>query len=259
MQCRSQRHGTFDGSLLIIIHTLCGTRVNRVGSEGKDLHPPLSAVMHAAGVLRDAALPNQTAAALRAVAAAKAWQPDPLQPLQASVLFSSIAAFMGSPGQANYAAANSSLDALSQRMQMAGLTSSSVQWGAWATAGMAGEATRARVKRLGMDMVQPEQGLAVLRSLLNARTWATPPLVLANAFDWQRFADAAVGNNTALQRLYGELAPVGGLSKAPAGTSAASSFTLQALQRIVAEVVGLQVDPDQPLMDAGCVWRWLCE
>lgn len=229
------------------------TPLHRAGSECKEPHAaPLTSVLHAAGVLRDAALSNQTAAALREVAAAKAWTPDPLHATHSSVLFSSIAAFMGSPGQANYAAANSGLDSLAQRMQAAGLAGSSVQWGAWAGVGMAGEATRARVKRMGMDMVEKEQGLAMLRTLLTVSH--APPLLLANAFDWPRFAEAAVARNPALQRLYSDLVRFSGTAlEATAATTSSTqpAITVGALQRIVAEVAGLQVEPDQPLMDAG--------
>jgi hypothetical protein len=80
-------------------------------------------VLHASGVLADATLRNQTLAGLRT-----AWAPKvsalsqlsgaySLQPGAFSLLFSSIAALLGSPGQANYSAANAALDALSQTAQ----------------------------------------------------------------------------------------------------------------------------------------------
>jgi NAD(P)-dependent dehydrogenase (short-subunit alcohol dehydrogenase family) len=53
------------------------------------------------------------------------------------VLFSSIAALLGAPGQANYCAANVALDAMAVSAQAAGAAVVSVQWGAWAVAGMA--------------------------------------------------------------------------------------------------------------------------
>lgn len=112
---------------------------------------PLAAVLHAGGVLRDATLPNQILSGLRAVLAPKAAgaarlagsAAAVLQPLHAIKLFSSVAAALGSGGQANYGAANALLDAAAQRQQQAGLPGLAVNWGAWAGAGMAAHAGEA--------------------------------------------------------------------------------------------------------------------
>eukprot|EP00966_Prymnesium_polylepis_P319638 7376072-Prymnesium_polylepis.1 len=53
------------------------------------------------------------------------------------VLFSSVSAVLGGAAQANYAAANICLDAVSAYRSMQGTVSASVQWGAWAEVGMA--------------------------------------------------------------------------------------------------------------------------
>ncbi len=87
-------------------------------------------------------------------------------PLSAFVLYSSIAATLGNPGQGNYAAANSFLDALAQRRRAEGLPATSIAWGLWEqesglTAGL-GEADRARLERSGIAALSSERGLRLL-------------------------------------------------------------------------------------------------
>ena len=55
-----------------------------------------------------------------------------LQPLMATVQFSSAASLFGAPGQGNYAAANAALEAHSAAASAAGHRQMAVQWGAWA-------------------------------------------------------------------------------------------------------------------------------
>ena len=80
----------------------------------------VAGILHASGVLADATLRNQTLAGLRTVWAPKVAALRQMagsygrQPGAFQLLFSSIAALLGSPGQANYSAANSWLDAMSQ-------------------------------------------------------------------------------------------------------------------------------------------------
>lgn len=87
----------------------------------------LAAVMHAGGVLQDGILLKQSAASVRAVLAPKlrfmqhAASAARLQPVRAVNLFSSVSAFLGSPGQANYAAANSALNAWAELLQQHGV------------------------------------------------------------------------------------------------------------------------------------------
>jgi 3-oxoacyl-(acyl-carrier-protein) synthase len=88
---------------------------------------PLTGLVHAGGILRDAALQQQTAATIRAVHAPKTAGLARLlgaagnaAPLQQALLFSSIAAVTGPAGSSNYAAANAALDAAAGQLQLQG-------------------------------------------------------------------------------------------------------------------------------------------
>lgn len=102
------------------------------------------AVLHAAGVLQDGLISNQSQASIRAVMAPKLGPAGAANlvaatasmPLQQLVLFSSVASCVGAAGQSNYVAANAVLDGWAVAGQQQGCNVSSIQWGAWAPAGM---------------------------------------------------------------------------------------------------------------------------
>jgi len=96
-------------------------------SQIHDTMPPLRGIIHAAGVLDDHLLMNLDAESFRRVLAPKvlgAWNLHKLTgdlPLDFFVVFSSVASILGSPGQANYAAANAFLDGLAHDRRSHGL------------------------------------------------------------------------------------------------------------------------------------------
>ncbi|MEV0533514.1 SDR family NAD(P)-dependent oxidoreductase, partial [Kitasatospora sp. NPDC050463] len=139
---------------------------------------PLTAVVHAAGVLDDAVIASLTPAQLAAVLRPKvdaAWHLHELTldaDLGAFVLFSSSAAVLGGPGQGNYAAANTFLDALAQRRRAEGLPGQSIAWGLWERAsGMTGHLDAndlTRLRRSGVSPLADADGLAMFSAALHA-------------------------------------------------------------------------------------------
>ncbi|MER7974953.1 beta-ketoacyl synthase N-terminal-like domain-containing protein, partial [Streptomyces sp. NPDC096080] len=137
---------------------------------------PLTAVVHAAGAVDDGALEALTPDRLRTVLAPKADAARHLDRLTRDldladlVLFSAGAGVFGNAGQANYAAANTYLDALAHRRRAAGLPTTSLSWGLWAdTSALTGhlDATDlARVRRSGVLPLSAADGMALFDAAL---------------------------------------------------------------------------------------------
>ena len=156
------------------------------------LLPPLRGVLHAAGVLDDGVLLQQTPERFAPVMAAKvdgAWHLHELtraRRLDFFVLFSSVASLLGSPGQANYSAANAFLDALAAHRHAAGLPALSINWGPWADVGMAAAGTdtdRRRRDAQGVQLIPLDEGTRALGHLLAG----SDAQVAVWPADWPRF------------------------------------------------------------------------
>ncbi|WP_371557891.1 SDR family NAD(P)-dependent oxidoreductase [Streptomyces longwoodensis] len=140
--------------------------------DGIPAEHPLTAVIHCAGTLDDSTVPALTPDQLDAVLRPKvdaAWNLHHLTrhlDLSAFVLFSSVAGVIGNPGQGNYAAANTFLDALAHHRHAHGLPATSLAWGQWQQAsGMTGElseADLARLSRAGIRPMPTDEALALL-------------------------------------------------------------------------------------------------
>ncbi|MBO0853668.1 MAG: SDR family NAD(P)-dependent oxidoreductase, partial [Nocardia sp.] len=136
-----------------------------------ELDAPLSAVIHTAGVIDDAVIGSLTDEHLDTVLGAKAAGAWHLHELTREmnpavfVLFSSMAGIVGSPGQGNYAAANTFLDGLATHRRAQGLPAISLAWGLWAQAsGMTGHLDardRARIGRGGLVAISSRAAMAL--------------------------------------------------------------------------------------------------
>nr|WGC84433.1 RsnC [Streptomyces sp.] len=129
---------------------------------------PLTAVVHTAGVLDDGLVETLSAERLAGVLRPKVDAALHLHELTrdtelaAFVLFSSAAGTFGAPGQANYAAANTFLDALAQHRHAQGLPATSLAWGLWAERStMTGQVDENRMSRTGLLPLDSAEGLAL--------------------------------------------------------------------------------------------------
>ncbi|MDJ0634241.1 MAG: alpha/beta fold hydrolase [Xenococcaceae cyanobacterium MO_188.B29] len=151
----------------------------------------IKGIIHAAGILDDGLMQNQTWQKFSQVISPKvlgAWNLHQLSvdlPLDFFVLFSSVASLVGSPGQSNYAAANAGLDAIARYRQARGLPALSINWGPWANAGMAVDKS---VNRKGINLIEPRSGLKILEQLLASDTQAIPAQVGVLSADWNQLA-----------------------------------------------------------------------
>ncbi|MDI5978878.1 type I polyketide synthase [Amycolatopsis magusensis] len=162
--------------------------------------PPIRGLVHGAGVLRDGALLQLPASAVREVLDPKAaggWHLHELtrrDPLEWFVLLASAAGVLGSPGQAGYAAANAVLDALAHHRRGAGLPAVSIDWGPWADLGMTEGAETGEQRRLrtASSAFTPEVALDVFESL-TARGEPQTVVLPYNLRDLLQFYPTPVG------------------------------------------------------------------
>jgi acyl transferase domain-containing protein/acyl carrier protein len=147
-----------------------------VAEIGREL-PPLKGVVHAAMVLDDGLIRNldrdRFAKVLRPKIAG-AWNLHHATrhlALDLFVLYSSATTFIGNPGQANYVAANSYLEALAAWRRSQGLAATAVCWGAIADVGYLarhGDIKDALQYRLGGSPLNSERALAQLGEMISA-------------------------------------------------------------------------------------------
>ena len=127
------------------------------------------------------------------------------------MLFSSIAATVGPPGQAAYAAANGFLEGLAHQRRSAGLPGLAVGWGAIADVGVVARngavrdwlsrrvgagaiESRAALDAMGEALAEPSAGAYVLIADMQwAQARAQLPLLASPTYDWLAGGDPASG------------------------------------------------------------------
>ncbi|MFN0155857.1 MAG: SDR family NAD(P)-dependent oxidoreductase, partial [Gaiella sp.] len=232
--------------------------------------PPLQGVMHAAAVLDDGVLQHQSRERLEKVFAPKvdgAWNLHTLtqrDPIDFFVLFSSWAALVGLPGQGTYIAANAFLDALAHHRRALGQPGLAIDWGAWASVGLAASMEtrdRERLQEMGLTSFEPELGVAALGRLM-AEDRAEASVL---AIDWSRYFDffPAAKDVPFLSLVAAETAqpPSSGGSEAdvaqamlvaaPAERRAIVESSLREMAAKVLRVPVGRIDVDQPLVEMG--------
>jgi NADPH:quinone reductase-like Zn-dependent oxidoreductase/acyl carrier protein len=247
--------------------------VARALAEIRDTMPPLRGVIHAAGVLDDHLLVNLNAESFQRVLAPKAlgaWNLHSLTadlPLDFFITFSSVASVLGSPGQANYAAANAFLDGLAHDRRSRGLPCLSINWGPWAEVGMAARSASARgtASRV-MHPLAPTQALAALDRLFEKNG---PAQAVAISVDWALLARSFNGNPppALIAELLKEKAKPAAANSAresgprlsmqellAAPASGRHALLLDYVQRSLAAVMSLdapELDPEESLSNLG--------
>lgn len=175
--------------------------------------PPLRGVFHAAMVLDDGAILKLDAERLNRVQAPKirgAWNLHGAtagDPLDHFVLFSSVSAVAGTPGQAGYAAANAFLDGLSRHRIAAGRPALSVNWGVIGDVGYVSRRSDdllGRLSAMGAHPLPVSEALRELGGLMGSSS--VPPRVVAD-IDWVRWAT-----------LHPETAPILGAMRVDGGS-----------------------------------------
>ncbi len=167
----------------------------------------LRGIIHTAGVLSDSVIANIRSKQLEEVLKPKVsglWnlhQYSRNLKLDCFIAYSSVAALLGAPGQGNYAAANSFMDAFMHWRHQQGLPGLSINWGPWAGSGMADRQQDSQLALTGMAKLSPNQAFVFLdQALAQAQDHSLIQIGLFNV-DWQQFKFNRSSLTKTLQRV----------------------------------------------------------
>ena len=132
--------------------------------------PPLRGIVHAAGILDDGVVSHLSLSKFESVMAGKVGGALAMDArvkyfdLDFLLYYSSAAGILGSPGQANYAAANTMLDALAHNQRTRGIPAISIDWGSWSEVGLAAvkDNRGARIASRGLKPLSPGRRCGII-------------------------------------------------------------------------------------------------
>jgi acyl carrier protein len=242
-------------------------QMQKVFNTVRESMPPLRGVVHAAMVLDDALIEDQSEELIWKVLAPKAlgaWNLHTLTvntPLDFFVLFSSFSSLIGNPGQANYAAGNAFLDSLAYYRRLRGLPALTINWGPVADVGYVARSTEIsrRFEQIGVKSIPVQQLLVILGELLTGEAVQVGLVQI----DWER-ALRLLGSR--VSRRFADLVDREGKEEEPAVETAAVRAVLEAdpaqrqllieffIREHLAKVLGTsanRLESDQPLQRLG--------
>ena len=244
-------------------------QLRRAFAEIEATMPAISTVIHAAGILEDAMILQQSAAGFARAMAPKvegAWNLYKVledAPSVNLVLFSSVASLLGLPGQSNYAAGNAFLDSLSAYRRAKGGRATVINWGPWKDIGLAAaQAIRGgRLASGGLNSLDPAQALDELERILVH----SPSQIAAMDMDWRAYGASNPGS--ARSPFLSEVSPArpadaGALPEARARDSfvaaavgaprraAIESFLKEQVARVLRQATG-RIDAAKPFRSLG--------
>ncbi|MDX2088318.1 MAG: SDR family NAD(P)-dependent oxidoreductase [Kofleriaceae bacterium] len=226
---------------------------------------PLGGVFHSAMVLDDGPLATLVPEALDRVCGPKITGALNLHratcdlPLDHFVMFSSVSALVGNPGQAAYAAANAFLDGLAAHRRRLGLPAMAVAWGALAETGVVArnDEVRRHLASMGLRPLVPARALLALRRALEEAHGQVGIIDI----DWSRWrkataptpwhrldeiSETAAGADAKGTSLAAELVALD-----PAARRARVEEKIMAAVALVLRLSGDRLDPQRPLKDYG--------
>ncbi|KAK6077795.1 beta-ketoacyl synthase domain-containing protein [Seiridium cupressi] len=225
-------------------------------------HPPITAIVHCAGVVDDGVLSSQTAERVSRVLRPKveaAWNLHQLAPdtVRSFVLYSSFVGVIGNEGQAAYAAGNAFLNALARLRVSQGLPAVSLAWGPWANdVGMAA-GNKLAVPNLRVANAQPfvdQQGLQLFDRALQASEPVLVPLLLRGPFPMVPATGTKSKAGKASAKGGAKTGAVWRRKLAAVSPEDRDDTLLGLVRDEIAAVLGYQGDdmlPDKPLTDLG--------
>ncbi|WP_269634898.1 SDR family NAD(P)-dependent oxidoreductase [Rubidibacter lacunae] len=177
---------------VVSLDVVDGDKIQQVLNELCTEKAPLKGVIHMVMVLDDRAIGNQNAGSFSRVLDPKvkgAWnlhRVTSTKDLDFFVLFSSIAAVVGNPGQSNYAAANQFLDTLAYHRRARGLPALTIAWGPISDVGYLTEREdiQQRFDRRGLHAIGTAEAIKILHGCLQDELSSAGVLFV----DWLKYS-----------------------------------------------------------------------